>query len=222
MQITHAEARHFIQLKADNILGSVERTILSAHLQTCSECRRYAEDLAEVQNILVPVMKRQWERKPAPLPINTLIAEEKSKVPTRIILTMRSVVISVVFLAFILTAWQFTLSSGWESGPAPFKGLAVPTPSIQSTRTKAALQNCEMTHYRVQPGDTLESIAGHFNITKEDLLALNRLETSTLHVAMELTIPICSSTPTSIADPTGLIRTYTPVTSPAFSTPGGS
>lgn len=222
MQITHAEARRFIHLKADKSLSSDERDVLFAHLQNCMECQAYAHEIAEVEGILVPVLKRQWDRQPLPLSVSTFIAKRPAGLQPSIILTMRSVMISVIFVAFLVTAWQFAFSNGRPASGAPVEILAVPTPSTQATKTKIALSNCEWIRYQVQADDTLDSIAAHFSVPKEELMAINNLESRTLHSSIELLVPICGLTATGTANPIVSTRTYTPVTSPMFSTPAGT
>jgi LysM repeat protein len=83
------------------------------------------------------------------------------------------------------------------------------------------LESCEELEYEVQENDTLESIANHFSISKEEIMSINNMKTETVNAKMELMIPICNFTPTGTVNPTALTTTYTPSTSPVPSTPGG-
>lgn len=221
MQITHEEARTLIQLNADESLNPQEKNTLAAHLEECSECRAYAEEIQEIEDLLVPLMNRQWSVRSVPLSIDALTTKRTPTILTNTILTTRSAVISLLFLAFLFTAWQFALSGGQTATPLPVGILPVPTPSTQSTSTKISLQNCIETSYVVQRSDTLQSIAYRFATSKEEIMIINGLKTETLETGAKLTISICNFTPTGIMNPTRLSVTYTPSISPIASTSGG-
>ena len=221
MQITHAEARKLIQFDIDEALNSQEKTTLYTHLKDCIECRAYAEDIREVEGILPPLMKRHWNLQPAPLSIHAITTKRDSKLQASIILATRTAMIGIVFIAFILSVWQFTLSGSQTPSQLPASVLPVPTPATQSTSTRIMPQNCEQVLYAVQENDTLERIAYLFSISKEEIMSINNMKAETVNTAMELVIPICSFTPTGTVNPTSLTTTYTPSTSPIPSTPGG-
>jgi LysM repeat protein len=221
MQITHKEARKFIQFDSDEALGAQERAILSAHLQNCTECRAYAEDIKEVEGILLPLMKRHWDIRPVPLPIGALISSGRSKLRQRILLTTRIAVSGMVFAAFALAVWQLSLPGQRPGTPAPINVLPVPTPSMQSTSTRIILQDCDQILYKVREGDTLQHIAFQSSVPKEEIMRANSLDTEAINTGMELVIPLCNFTPTVIAKPTTLTTTYTPVTESHSSTPDG-
>jgi hypothetical protein len=222
MQITHAEARRLIQFNADDALDKREKITLSTHLKDCNECRAYAEEIKEVESILLPAMRRQWNLQPIPLFMDTIHVKRNTKTQTSIILATRTAVMGVVFLAFIFSVWQFTLSGRQNPTPLPVSIPPVPTPSTQSTSTKAMLQNCEGMMYVVQENDTLESIAYQFATSKEDILAANNMKAETVRMAMEIIIPVCNFTPTGTLNPTtSLATTYTPSVSPTTFTPDG-
>ncbi|HLO18704.1 MAG TPA: LysM peptidoglycan-binding domain-containing protein [Anaerolineales bacterium] len=221
MQITHEEAQRLIQFNADNALGSNEKNLLVAHLQECISCRVYAQDIKEVESILLPLMKRQWNLQPVPLSGNTLTTKRNSAIQARMALVTRTAMIGVVLLGFIFSVWQFTLSN--RQLPSSLVGvLPVPTPSTQSTSTEINLQNCEELFYQVKESDTLESIAARFSISKEQIRTINHLKTISIHPSMKLMIPICNFTPTGTVNPMTLTWTYTPIIDdPTISTPGG-
>jgi len=229
MQITHDEARKLIQFNADEALNLQKKAALYAHLKDCIECRVYAEDIKEVESILLPVMKRRWNLQPVPLSIDALTSERYSKIQTSILLATRTAIISVVFVAFIFSVWQFTRSGTQTSSQFPVGVLPVPTPSTQSTSaavlwtsTKVTQQNCEEIPYTVQENDTLESIAYQFAISKEEIMVINNMKTETVIRAMELIIPKCNSTPTGTAEgPATLTTTYTPSIDLTTFTPDG-
>src|SRR5689334_1433246 len=101
MQITHDEARKLIQFSADQALQPQEKNTLQLHLKDCDECRSFANDIREVEILLIPVMKRQWSLQPSPLPIELLTEKRNIKWRTNILLTTRTALISLVFFAFV-------------------------------------------------------------------------------------------------------------------------
>lgn len=221
MQITHEEARKLIQFGLDQMLKPQEKNMLQIHLEDCIECRTFFGDLKEVDNLLLPTMLRQWNLQPTPLSIGALINKRQSRLQSNIILTTRMAIISIIFAAFIFSAWQFTQSGKQTSNPLPVGVLPVPTPSSQSTSTEISFQNCGAMSYQVQENDTLESIAAQFSVSREMLAAINNLHTETLTTKMKLLIPICNSTPTGTVHPSTLTTTFTPLFDPTTSTPSG-
>lgn len=222
MEITHEEARKLIQFHADEALNVQEKNTLSTHLKDCTECRLYAEEIREVESILLPVMKKHWNLQSIPLSAAAIHAKGNSRTQTIAILATRTAAISIVLLAFIFSAWQFAISNGQEASQLPIGLPPVPTPSTQFTSTKATAQNCAGILYTVKEHDTLESIAHQFSVPKKEIKVANNMTTETVHAAMELTIPICNFTPTGTINPTILGTNYTPSTSPTTSTPGSS
>ena len=218
MQITHAEAIRLIQFSADKALPfKQEKILLDEHLQECSECRAYVNQLNEMENVLQSVLRKQWNLHPAPLIINTLTGKEKGKKNQGALLITRNAIISIAFLAFVLIGWQFTLSAKSNNGVQPGL-LPIPTPSALFTATSFPSQNCSNTEYQVQKNDTLDSIADHFSTSKERLMSLNHLYTETIDPATKLLIPICELTPTTTTHPPTF--TITPFLQPITYTPG--
>ena len=222
MQITHAEAHKLIQFSLDEALKPQERNILQMHLNDCMECRAFVEELKDLKDLLMPVMKRHWAIQPAPLLIEALTNKKKPALRASMILVTRTAIISIVFAAFVFSAWQFTHPGSQAFTPVPVSVLPIPTPSGQSTSTKSSAQDCEETIYQIQENDTLEIIALKFSIAKDKLMAFNNLSTESIHAKMDLLIPICTSTPTGTIRPSTLTITFTPVSGPGTSTPGGS
>ena len=81
------------------------------------------------------------------------------------------------------------------------------------------LQNCGQSLYVVQRDDTIESIANHFSVSKEEIMTANGIDDAGLRIGAELTIESCTVQPTGTFHATGTL--YTPFTSPTISTPGG-
>jgi LysM repeat protein len=221
MQITHEEACTLIQFNADNALNPQEKVDLSAHIKECMECRTYADEIKEVENILLPVMTRLWNIQPIPLSIGTIYARRNATIRMSMILATRKLAIGAILLAFIFSVWQFTVSGTGESSPVPMGVPPVPTPSTQSTSTKITFHNCTGVLYTVQENDTLESIAYQFTTSKQELMAANNLQTESINTGMELIVPVCHFTPTGTIHPATLTTTYTPSISPTTFTPDG-
>ena len=224
MPITHEEAHRLIQFSMDKALAPQEKNILQVHLNDCAECRAFADEIKGLEKLLLPVMIKQWAVQPVPLSIESITNKRKinTQIQTSIILATRTAMISIVFAAFVFSAWQFTHSSSQAFHPRSVSVLPIPTPSGQSTSTKISFQNCEEATYQVQENDTLESIAAQFSVAKDKLIAINDLGTRAIHAKMELLIPICTSTPTGTLHPSTLTTTFTPLIGPTTSTPAGS
>ena len=83
------------------------------------------------------------------------------------------IVAPVVFFAAVTLLVLLVQHSLEDEGTAtPSTVAAAPAPPSASTRT-AAQRKPTKRYYRVQTGDTLESIAGKYDTTVPDLLALN-------------------------------------------------
>lgn len=221
MQITHAEARSLIQFSMDQALRPLEKTLLQSHLTDCLECREFFRQIKAVEELVVPVMKRHWTLRPVPLSMADLKVHKNASWISSIFLTTRTALVSILFAIFLFTAWQFAQTRSESTGSLPAGVLPVPTPSGQSTSTRSTLSNCQEILYQVQPGDTLESLADRFSVSKAKILTINRLRTQVITSNMKLFIPVCGSTPTGTLHPSTLTTTYTPFFSPTTSTPGG-
>jgi LysM repeat protein len=219
MQITHQEARRFIQFHADEALNADEKTVLFSHLKTCFECRAYAAAIKELEDTLLPLMQRQWNLRPIPLSINDLKVKRNPQAPFSSILAIRTAIIAFVFVAFVFSAWQFTRPGQQLLGLPPVIIAPVSTPSPESTNTIVSSEHCDGILYTVQANDTLSGIAAQFSISKDEIISLNGLKTETIHMGMPLMIPVCNFTPTSTLSAT-TTTTYTPVISSATE-PGG-
>ena len=217
MQITHDEAIQLIQYDADKVLHGNQEKALEEHLKDCAQCRTYASQLTEMENVLQRVMHKQWSQRPAPLSINALKVTMSSRKNKSILLVTRTVFVSMALFIFIFIGWQVTITNNPRSTAFPGM-LPAPTPSMQYTATTSLSVNCRNILYKVQENDTLESIANQHAITKEIIKDLNNLNTETIKSGMELLIPICDSTPTSTIFPPTF--TITPFLDPVTYTPG--
>lgn len=223
MQITHEEAHQLIQFSMDQTLKPQEKNILQTHLNDCMECRSFAKEIKDVEALMLPAMQKHWNLQPAPLSVEAITGKGKPSLQPSLILVTRTAIISIVFAAFVFSAWQFTASNTRSSTPMPVGDLPIPTPSGQSTSTEISFQNCEQIIYQVQETDTLESIAAQFSVSKDRIMAINNLAAESLNPNVDLLIPICNSTPTGTVYPSTLTTTFTPLTDPtaSVSTPSG-
>jgi hypothetical protein len=222
MQITHEQARKLVQFSLDGVLQAADRAKLSMHLQECRDCRDYANDLKEVEANLLPMMKKQWNVQPIPLSLPFLAQRKSFTAHASNILTMRSAALTLVFVALFFSAWRLVLSSPSASGQIPLDVALVPTPSTQSaksTNTASSSENCEMLVYRVQPNDTLGSIASHFLVPEVKLMQINGLSTDSLGSLRELLIPLCNFTPTGTSHIATFTTTNTPIVRATTSRP---
>jgi LysM repeat protein len=218
MEIPHEEARRLIEFNADNALNSEDKNILSMHLKTCVACRAYAEEIRNVESILLPVMKRQWDLRPIPLSIGDLKAKRGIKAPTSNLVAIRTALISFVFVVFAFSVWQFARPTARIPGLSPVIVSSVPTPSLESTNTSISPVGCYLVRYTVQAEDTLASIAEQFSLSKNEIITSNNLKTESIHTGITLMIPTCNFTPTGAAIET-LPTTLTPVISSTTSSP---
>jgi LysM repeat protein len=219
MQLTHQEARRLVQYDADRALKTEQKQILEAHLESCEECRGYAESIRKMESMLVPLLQRRWNVPHPPIPIVTIRSVKTSSLSERVVLATRIVAAGVMAIVFLFSVWLFPDSHPGSPATMPVNAAPLPTPSAQSTSTQVLFQNCERTVYLVQPDDTLERIAAQFSVPISEILAASQLQTDLLTPGMELVIPLCR------AQPTGTIHvtetTFTPLTNPTQFTPSG-
>lgn len=219
MQIIHEEFRKLIQYDTDGTLKPYEKHELHAHLETCAECQAYASSMNGMESILRPLLQKKWNQQPTPLPISVFVDKKDAAQSQRAFMATRKAAIMMICVMFVFGMWQFTLSNGFGSDPVQAAVRPIPTPSTQFTVTAATLDTCENRLYIVRENDTLERVAAMFSVSKQEIVAANNLKTENLNTAMEITIPICTFTPTGTVD--ALTTTYTPSQRPITSTPGG-
>jgi len=220
MQITHEQAHQLIQLNLDQALGSQEMIVLFTHLEDCTDCQTYAQELKEVEGLLFPALKKQWNRQTTPLSI-TALKERNQKTQASTLLTIRKAAMSLVVLALFFSVWQFVFFGPSTFVQRPLLVPPVPTPSTISTNTMIRLENCELALYVVQANDTLAGIANEFLISTDEIMQINQLKTEAIQPSMKLVIPVCKSTPTGTVHPVTFTTTYTPIINPTTSTPDG-
>ena len=203
----------------DGTLISQDEAVLSAHLRDCSSCRAYATEMMEVEDILSPLMKRQWRLQPIPLSASLLVQRKHSFIVTNTFLAMRRAAVGILVAVFFFSAWNFAQSHAPALNGLPTRALPIPTPSSSSTQAQTTLSDCEVTSYTATEADTLSSLAERFSAAEEEIVALNNLETEAIRPGMELLIPVCRLTPTHTASSGTLTTTSTPRLGSSSSTP---
>lgn len=211
MRITHEDARTLIEFSLDDSISLENRAILAGHLATCNPCQTYAHEVKDVESILRLSMKKHWAVQSLPLSLDLVrgrVSKRNFKAP---VLATRLAMLGMFFAVIALSIWQFNKPNQHESATLPVVILPNPTPSLQTTSTNDSTQECQNTVYKTQPGDTLENIAQRFAVDEESILETNNLQEATVQPDMELTIPVCASTPTFTAYPPTIITTFTPL-----------
>ena len=217
MYITHEEAIQLIQYSADQALNGHKEKMLDEHLKDCARCRAYAQQISEMEIVLQRITRKQWNQYPAPLSIDILLTTKYLGKSRSALLVTRKALIAVAFTVFVFIGWQFTFTNTVGNGNFPSLP-PIPTPSTIYTTTADSAVRCKEIRYHVQSNNTLESIALYHNTSKEIIMSLNKLDSETIHPAMELLIPVCDSTPTSTTYPPTF--TITPFLDPVTFTPG--
>jgi LysM repeat protein len=123
----------------------------------------------------------------------------------------------IICVAFLFNIWQFTQSGAQRTTPQQAEIPLIPTPSMQTTGTSATDITCESIYYEVNENDTIESIAARFSVPAEEIRTANELRKGNIHLAMKLSIPVCSPTPSGT--PNTVTTTFTPLLGPNTLTP---
>lgn len=193
--------------------------MLAEHLASCAACQQYADSLSKMESVLRPLLQRQWTQQPVPFPMGAIISRESVKNSNLMILTTRIAAIGVMFMIFVFSAWQLTISRTSSASPIQANVPLIPIPSTSTQLVATNTENgaCEETVYVVQENDTLASIAARFGITKAELAMANHMTTEIVRMGTKLIVPLCQPTQTINT----LTKTFTPVLNTITSTPGG-
>ena len=197
MQITHDEARWLIEYDSDRVLNSEKQRALTTHLQECEACRLRAVEMNNVENILRDAMQKHWNHRPLPLSIDSIKIQTKN---VNSLFAWRVSLASVAMVTFLFLLWGFKITAFNSSESLPLGSLPVPTPSFQLTTASAISTRCDSVIYEVQEFDTLDSVADHFFVSREDIMAFNNMRSDQINESMELGIPQCNITPTGVVD----------------------
>jgi hypothetical protein len=220
-QITHEEARRLTNFKIDQPLDANTLSMLNSHLNGCAECRTYASELDEVENILRN-MKHRLDLRPTPLHLDQIITSRgKNKVFgfANSMMIVRTATMVLAVIAVVLGAWQFSMVNV-ASPTAPSAIIPIPTPSIYLTSANGMPRNCDYVLYQVQAGDTLDGIASQFSVPKETIMEFNGMKGEKIDPAMQIRIPTCDHTPTATVNTPTTTITITPQFNPITVTPG--
>lgn len=218
MQITHKEARHLIHFKADASPNRNNDQNLAAHLQTCTDCRAYAESLRVTESLLRQSLQRHLDIRPLPLSIDILLRKTSAKKGMSVSLTTRNALLGIAFLMMAVITWRSaSLGNAVFSQPPSGTVPVIPTPST-FTATNTQQDTCREVPYVVQEGDTLDDIARRFAVPVEAIRLDNHLTGDTLLPTRELILNLCDSTPAGTVNaPT---FTITPALQIVITTPG--
>jgi LysM repeat protein len=221
--ISHEEARRLINFNADQPLDAKTGFVLDIHLNGCMECRRYASELNELENLLRK-MKPGLNLRPAPLHLDQIMHQSKGTAFGFLnnVLVTRITTITAAFITVAIVTWQI-LSASSASPVIPYTAIPVPTPStyfITSTNTDIMLLNCDYVPYQTQAGDTMDSIALQFSVSKETIMDFNEMKEEEIKPSMQIRIPTCSRTPTVTSEILNSTITITPQFEPITLTPG--
>jgi hypothetical protein len=217
MLLTHAQAREMIQFDADSALEADSLPILKSHLASCEACRLYADSIHTMEVHLRRAMRTRWNILPAPLVIGA-IKKAKSTQFTQV--ATRFVVVASVIWMFAAVALGIARGTQGDENPGALLAVPlIPTPSMQITSTMTRI--CGQIPYRVQPNDTLESIAHQFSIPKKELIAANKMSSEIVIPGTEIIIPLCNSTPTGTVHPPAITTTINPSLETLSQTPDG-
>jgi LysM repeat protein len=220
-QITHEEARRLIDFNADQSLDTTTGSILDAHLNGCTECRRYACELNQLENLLRK-MKQNFHMRPTPLQLDQIKHRSEGAAFLDSIMVTRIVPLVAALIAVTIVTWQF-LSTNTVSPAIPYTAIPIPTPStyfVTSTNTNFMLLNCDYVVYQIQAGDTWDNIALQFSVPKETIMEFNGMKEEEIKPATQLKIPACNHTPTVTTEGSDSTVTITPQYEPITPTPG--
>lgn len=182
-----------------------DETTLTAHLQTCSECRNYGSEIKDVESTLRSAMNKHWNLTPAPLNMNAIKGRLGFSPQGR--LSAQLVVISLMVMLVIFGAWRFVNISIIPTNTVQI--APIPTPSTQMTNTSTIAPNCSEIIYTVEEGNTLEGIAELFSTSPEAIMELNNLQFKAIEVGSKIKIPACF-TPSMTSLPATLTVTFSP------------
>ncbi len=112
-------------------------------------------------------------------------------------------ILSLVISLGVVIGWDVVKRTPTTTSEPVVEVTTLATPTAPLSTATVTIHPGEPITYRVQPGDTLLTIAAQFNVTVEDIMAANELENPNfIQVGQELIIPVGGlPTPTSTATP---------------------
>lgn len=217
MQITHEEARQLILFNADHALTLTKKALLDSHLNDCSQCKRYQQDIGAVDAILQSTMRKHWSTPVRHLDVQAIKAKSHPLSMFSNLVPTRNVLVGLIVICFLLASWQFVNSNNKPT--MMVTNLSpIPTPSLLLTGTNTKASDCQKIQYEVRQGDNLKRIAEEFSTSMESLIQVNGLPSENLRPGMKLIVPVCDPTPTRTSRTPTL--TTTPMLEPITYTPG--
>jgi len=233
-EITHQQAYALLQAAADHLLKLEEKSALDIHLAMCEKCRDYASELTSIEAGLRKTFHTKWDNHPVTnLDLQTIIKPNPGKLLWNNLFNQPGMMGKATFVAALLLGYfvianlfgiqaPITNHKTATTLPTPNEFMSAnaisPTPSVPLTLTDSITQVCETVVYTVQDDDTLGYIAFRHGITPEAILEYNHMSSSTVHTGMELTIPVCNSTPSFTATTPNNTMTITPINGTIFPT----
>ena len=219
--ISHLQARAWLDSAVDLALSPEQRAALEGHLASCDECRRYEAELADLEGTLRQSLQSHLPSSHAPLLLEEVLQRVKVNKSAAAVAN-RWVAAPVLLVVLLTIIFTMGFPRGAGGGTRPIQALTatallVPTPSAPITSTLLSLPECESIRYQVQVGDTLDSIARQFSISKDVLMVYNHLTAESLPA--ELSIPMCSVTPLVGSRTPSSTVTITPQAEYTLSTP---
>jgi hypothetical protein len=220
VQIPHEEARRLINLNADRHMEADKYSVLNAHLNDCSECRGYADELLKVENVLRG-LGQKFNRHPTPSFTDQILVRSRSSsfLLADKITILRAAAAVLVFAGIFFGLWQFSIFNS-TSAAETYTAVPLPTPSTYLTSTNTLPSDCEHVPYQIREGDTLESIAEQFSVPKNMIMEFNDMQEEGMQPPMLVRIPLCARTPTITIYPPNTTITITPQFEPITPTPG--
>ena len=101
-ELTHDQARQYIEAAAENRLGSHERSELDRHLSACQDCRQFASELGELGHSLASAFHARWDPVPFPAPQPRRIQTGVQRARTRRILWTAGQLVAGAAALFLL------------------------------------------------------------------------------------------------------------------------
>jgi LysM repeat protein len=234
-EITHQKARTLLEIAAGQTLLASDQAALDAHLAACPECRAYAGRLAGLEDGLRRILHGKWDGFHPALDLQAIRNPSPAKLVWYNLFSRTNALAKVAIVATLLLGYFVIVSLVGihvpiENTETP---TALPTPnsltltsdisptlSAAFADTHPASVACKTVVYTVRENDTLASIAVRFGITKETIIEYNKdagnLAVNSVYRGMQLSIPLCDTTPSRTASLPGRVLTTTPINATIF------
>jgi hypothetical protein len=201
---THQKFQTLLQFAADQPLAREEQRMLDRHLAECSECRKYAQGLHEIEYGLQRVMEQHWNVPNRPISVAAIKSRaNQTTVQHRTVATfgkfafipMLALTLFMVMTARMINPQKASSGLYVTLSGTPSMVMIVPRPNASASNTLAKMQTCKQVTYMAQQNETLSGIAIKYGVSKEAIASMNGLSTDKFETAQMLLIPICPNTP---------------------------